>query len=206
MTSIQRDQSTEIKEAIPALMRVAGQDADTAEVLQTARHRGDLPVQFVDDNRITTGDYAKIDLTLDVADEDGEVSGPAPDARLGYAGWTPRQRAQFLSWLRESKGDAPAAFQELYLANLESRLFEGEEWRRLAQTQLLRLEVAPAWRNHQGLARVTMLSFWLTQDAPGLADWLTFESALEGISATLISWGLGWQALLGESLRAPQIV
>jgi len=205
MTNIRRDQSTEIKEAIPALVRVMGRDADTAEALQKARQRGDLPVRFIDDSHAAVGDYAKIDLTLHTANGEGDDD-PPPDARLGYAGWTPRQRAQFLSWLHEPGSEAPAAFQELYLANLESRLFEGEEWRRLAQAELRKLESTPAWRGHQDLARVSLLSFWLAQDGLLLTDWLAWKSVADDIPEMLMAWGLGWQALLGEPLRAPQVI
>lgn len=206
MTNIRHGQKRKTSGEIPRLMRVAGRDADAAEVLQKARLRGDLPVQFISDKRITTGDYAKIDLTLDVADEDDEVSGLMPDARLGYAGWTPWQRARFLLWLHEITEEAPPAFQDLYLANLESRLFEGEEWRRLAQAELRKLESTSAWRDHQGLAQVSLLSFWLAQDGLLLTDWLAWKSVAGDIPETLMAWGLGWQALLGEPLRAPQVI
>jgi hypothetical protein len=206
MTGMHRDQNREIKGETPPLMRVVGRDADTIEVLQKARDRGDPPVQFASDSRFTTGDYAKIDLALAIDREDDDDSGSVPDASLGYAGWTPRQRAKFLSWLCEVDADAPAAFQDLYLANLESRLFEGKEWRRLAQTEVRRLESAQAWRGHQGLARVDLLSFWLAQDGLLLTDWLAWKSVVGDLSDTLMAWGLGWQALLGEPLRAPQII
>ncbi len=206
MTARERDPNEEIRDRIPLLARVVGRDRDTVEVLQKARYRGNLPVEFVGDSQPTGEDYAKIDLALHVAAWDEQDGDPPPDARLGYAGWTPQQRARFLDWLYESDREAPPAFQELYLASLESRLFEDAEWRRLAQAKLQQLELAPAWSSHPDLPRVSLLSFWLAQDGLRLADWLAWKSMAEDLPKALMAWGLGWQALLGEPLRAPQVI
>lgn len=145
-------------------------------------------------------DPTLIDLTLHLDD-----SGPAPPPPLGvgYAGLSPRQRYQFLSW---ASGDplapAPTAFQQLYCAHLEVRLLEAGAEAQRAQEELPRLWQSPAWQGSAALARTQLLAFWIIQDGAGLAAWIG-HNLLPGELAGI---ALGLQALLGQPLEAREII
>ncbi len=184
------------------LIRVIGQDAPATQVLATARAQQTLPVQILSLTEATTDDYAQTDPALQVAAPTPTTLGEAPRLNLGYAGFTPQQRYQFLSWLDDPRAAAPLAFQQLYLANLEVRLFEAPRQAQAAQKELQRLQYAPAWQQHELLARTLLLSYWLTQDGTGLVSWLT-ESLLPG---SVLETAIGCQSSLHEDLRADQIL
>jgi len=187
------------------LLRRAGHDAPAAAVALLAAARGSLPVvisqlsdpDLADD---TQADYAQIDHTLVLVQPPALTELPAPADGLGYSGFTPQQRAAFLRWAAKPTDEAPPAFQQLYLANLEIRLLEAEPLPNAARTALLGLSAAPAWRAQRGLSRTLLLAFWLAQDGNGLATWLA-----EGTASPEV-WGvaLGCQALLGAPLSAAQ--
>ena len=86
-----------------AFMRVAGVDAPPAAVIAGAQKRG-LPATFVETNPTADADYAMVDGALAVAPTpDRRPDGnQAPLAGLGYAGFTPTQRAAFLAWLQKT--------------------------------------------------------------------------------------------------------
>ena len=86
-------------------------------------------------------DYAQIDATLACTDEDV----PAPQAGLSYPGFTAAQRSAFLSWSLRPTDPAPPAFQQLFLASLEVRLLESDDWALKARRDLQALAAAPAW-------------------------------------------------------------
>jgi hypothetical protein len=115
---------------------------------------------------------------------------------------TPHQRYCFLAWLQNPGAEAPPAFQQLYLATLEVQLLEKPATAKRAQQELQQLQAAPAWQGHEGFARTQLLGYWLAQDGPGLADWLTTSP----IPATLINTIIGCQSLLHEDLRASQVM
>jgi hypothetical protein len=121
---------------------------------------------------------------------------------IGYAGLTPLQRGHFLQWVAEPGAPAPPAFQQLYLAHLEVGLLEGGTKMAELLRELRRLGRMPTWQQQGGLARTTLLAYWLAQDGAGLAEWsgeLLLPPALSGVA-------LGCQALLGEALRSDQVV
>jgi hypothetical protein len=138
-------------------------------------------------------DYTQIDPALAVADGPA----PAPEPGVGYGGFTPQQRGTFLSWLEEPATAAPPSFQQLYLAHLEVNLLEGGP--RAAQSfgELRRLSLAPAWHEHEGLARTTLLACWLVQDGAALAGWIADGAA----PPALLGLALGLQALLATPLH-----
>ncbi|MBK8045717.1 MAG: hypothetical protein IPK16_00440 [Anaerolineales bacterium] len=107
-----------------------------------------------------------------------------------------------MHWLTDPVEAAPLAFLNLYLANLEVRLFEGAQWQQLAQVELTRLSRAAPWRQARSVSRTLLLSFWLAQDGAGLAAWLAEDTAAPDV------WpmALGLQALLQTPLSADQII
>ncbi len=187
-------------EELPRLVRVAGRDRPAGQVWRTALARGSWPVQARGADGSVDGssaeeDYTLVDLNLAVEAVPPGETVPEPPAQVGYGGLTPRQRDLFLRWLADPTAPAPAAFRRLYLAHLEVRLFEEERQQETHQA-LLHLAASPAWSDHEELARVLLLSFWLRQDGAGLARWLA-----QGTLPALL-WGqaLGHLALMGEEL------
>ncbi|MCX6044297.1 MAG: hypothetical protein NT075_04240 [Chloroflexi bacterium] len=199
-----KNKSTKIKLSIThnQLIRIVAQDPPAAQVLAQARAQQIYPVQIRNLPEAPLDDYAQIDPTLQVEAPAPTAPVEAPRLSLGYAGLTPQQRYQFLAWLEDPLATAPLAFQQLYLAHLEVRLFEGPHQAQAAQKELQRLQYAPAWRHHELLARTLLLSYWLTQDGSGLASWLA-----EGLlPPSVLESAIGCQSLLHEELHAEQIV
>ncbi|CAN5578159.1 hypothetical protein BH10CHL1_BH10CHL1_15050 [soil metagenome] len=184
------------------LIRIVNQDAPAAQVLATARAQQSYPVQIQDLSKTPHDDYAQIDPALQVEAPDPTAMVEAPRLGLGYAGLTPQQRYHFLAWLEDPLAVAPLAFQQLYLANLEVRLFEGPGQASATQKELQRLHSAPAWQTNQLLARTLLLSYWLTQDGNGLANWI----AEDLLSPSLLELAIGCQSLLHEELHVEQIL
>ncbi len=184
------------------LMRVVTQDAPAAHVLAMACDQQTLPVQIHCLVDVSDYDYTQIDPSLQIEAPAPDATVEAPRLGLGYAGLTPQQRYQFLAWLDDPMADAPAAFQQLYLAHLEVRLFEGAQQAQAAQKELQRLQYAPVWQQNEPLARTLLLSYWLLQDGAGLADWIA-----EGLlPVSVAEMAIGLQSLLHEELRAEQIL
>ena len=194
-----------------SLLRFAGRDAPALAVVSIAAERGDLPVTFRQlSDRVSAGlpqgdgaqsDYAQVDQSLLLADAPPLTELPAPPGGLGYSGLTPQQRAAFVRWAAKPIDDAPAAFQQLYVANLEIRLFEAEPLPSQTRSELLMLSKAPAWRTRHALSRAILLAFWLAQDGNNLAAWLAEGTA----PVELWSVALGCQALLGAPLSSNQL-
>jgi len=185
------------------LVRILGQHAPAHQVLQQAAQQGPLPIEV----RITpvppVGDYALVDpaLTLDFQPTAVPPAQSLPPSGAGYAAFTPGQRAQLLQWLNEPTEAAPPAFQQFYLAQLEVGLLESAT-AAAVMAEAQRLQQAPAWRHHLGLARLRLLAHWLAQDGSGLAAWLGEESA----PGSLLGVALGLQALLQQALLPQQVV
>ena len=181
--------------SLDPLVRVAGRDAPLADVVARIDSRS-LTVTL---NRSTPDeDYALIDPMLAVESSLATPIDAAPAPGLGYAAFTPRQRGWFLAWLETPLTPAPPAFQQLYLANLEVRLLEGN---RSARQQLKELMQSDAWTVNPGLWRVAMLAAWLAQDGALLANWLT--TIVMPVDLTGLTLGL--QALLGAPLVAAEV-
>jgi hypothetical protein len=194
-------QST-ITASFPALLRVVGRAAPLRELLQRAVESG-VPVQFVPNlvAHMTTGtgeieDASAVDGSLALANE----AAPAPQPGTSYAGLSPAQRHAFLSWSRKPESQTPLAFQQLYLANLEARLFE-VTYRQTALEKLLDLGGNATWRTNPALHRAFMLACWLRQAGEDLVEWNITRS----LPTDLLGVALGQQALLGTPLTPAQL-
>ena len=181
-------------------MRVAGKDRPAQWVLDRASQVGDFPIQRRS-TPITPSphDCWQIDLALSL--ETPASAGGKPEPDTGYAGLTPAQRFLFLDWLADAAQAAPSGYQQIYLANLEVRLFEGQRWLDAAHTELLRLEETPGWNGDVRLARAIVLGHWIKQDGAGLAQWI----ARNPPPMTVLGLALGCQALLDVPLSAQEI-
>ncbi len=183
--------------SLDPLLRVADRDAPLAEVVAHAQARA-LPITL--HGAASGEDFALIDLALAAAtDALLPVAETAPAPGLGYAAFTPRQRGWFLAWQGTPLTPAPLAFQQLYLANLEVRLLEGNPAVRRRVEQFLQSDV---WTANPGLWRVALLTAWLTQDGAALAQWLTVHPA----PVEVIGLALGMQALLNSPLTAAEAI
>lgn len=183
------------------LARILGQHVPAQEVLHQAAQNHTLPIQVRAIGPQPVADYALIDpaLTLDPqAPPQQRVTLPPTGA--GYAAFTPSQRYQLNQWLNTPIEPAPIAFQQFYLAQLEVGLLEPQT-ATAVMIEVQRLQQAPAWHQHLGLARLRLLAHWLAQDGSGLAAWLQEDSA----PGPLLGVALGLQALLQQALQPPQI-
>lgn len=180
------------------LARVAQHALTAREILRSHAQQGDLPLVISQVREPLDEDYTQIDQRLSLADD---LQLATLSTGLGYAGLTPGQRRQFLQWLDEPTTSAPPLFQQLYLAYLEVALLEGPAYATAARQELQELASAAPWQEHEGLARATLLGFWLAQDGAGLARWL-IETRVT--PAPLLGVALGWQALLKQPLQVAQ--
>ena len=181
--------------AVAPLLRIVGRDRSPAELLEAAVAAG-LPITVLPGGG-QQEDVAAVDLTL--AAQPGPLDNPPPGA--SYAGLSPAQRLAFLNWARQPTTPTAAAFQQLYVANLEARLLGSEPERDAARKELLRLSNVQAWAGNLWLGRATLLCFWLARDGAGLAEWL----AGNGAPAPLLGVALGLQALLGCPLAPGEL-
>jgi hypothetical protein len=189
-------------------IRVLDRDVPAGQVLTRAVKRRHIPVTLRPDYPaseanagLANEDYLLLDPALTVAVHIDATTVEDVRSGLGYAGMTPQQRAAFLDWLLDPTGPAPLAFQELYLATLEVRLFEGDAIVDDAHRTLRSLQLEPSWHGNRGIERSILLGFWLRQDGQGLADWL----ATAPIATDLVSTALGLQALLHTSLSTGEL-
>jgi hypothetical protein len=206
-------------------VRLLGRDCPATQVLNRAVTDGTIPVSLrlsgaksdaEADSTLDAEDYTLLDPALTVWPEVNAPEAYAPEIDVpeidiieqedvrsgtGYAGMTPQQRSAFLAWLVEPSLPALPAYQELYLANLEVRLFEGGILGDDAHLTLRSLQLEPAWRASRALERSIALSFWLRQDGSGLASWLTAAP----IATDLLTVGLGMQALLSTALTVGEL-
>jgi hypothetical protein len=183
------------------LIRLGGRESPAGWVLAQALQRNDLPVRARQPSPpiAETDDEMLIDPALPL--EAGGASTHEPLAGSGYAGFTAAQRGRFHDWLLDPVQAAPRGYQQLYLAHLETRLFEPDH-ADPAGREILRLLAAEGWRQSEALVRVGLLAGWLAQDAAYLGQFL----AAAPVTASLLNIGLSWQALLGGSLKAPAVV
>lgn len=180
--------------------RIEGIDPPASQVFAQALEAGNLPIRaragvpLLDEQ-----DSTLIDPVLRIEEIRGPIPEPSPG--VSYAGLTPAQRYAFLRWLDEPTAPAPAAFQQLYIAHLEVRLFQDNDHRKHALHELCRLSHTEPWRENELLARAAILGFWLSGDGNGLAEWLIDTP----LNANLMNVALGCQALLQAPLRAEQL-
>ena len=190
------------------MLRVTGVSAPLGEVVARARTHARTAALFpaavgspdsASETPESIRDYAQIDATL--ACTEAEDPPVAPQAGLSYPGFSAAQRKAFLSWSLRPTDPAPPAFQQLFLASLEVRLLESDDWALKARRDLQALAAAPAWQHHIGLARTLLLAYWLTQDGHALAAWQAgYSLAMPEMNAAM-----GLQALLGAPLRSEQL-
>lgn len=190
------------------MIRVAGRDRPLSAVVADAQVQA-LPVGLSCSAPSSAEDFALIDPALGVAATEHLSSAAAASAEvsvsvlepapgLSYAAFTPRQRGWFLAWLETPLSPAPPAFQQLYLANLEVRLLEGNQ---AAAQQVQEFMLSDAWIPNPGLWRAALLAAWLAQDGALLANWL----ATLTVPAEVTGLALGLQALLGAPLAAAEV-
>lgn len=181
------------------VIRVAGRDRPLPSIVADL-HATAWPIALTCVTPSPTEDFALIDPALSVASANvgAADSLDAPAVGLGYAAFNPRQRSWFLAWLETPLAPAPPAFQQLYLANLEVRLLEGN---RLAWQQVEQFLQSDVWTTSPALWRVALLAAWLAQDGDLLTRWLATVAA----PAEVTGLALGIQALLGAPLTAAEV-
>ncbi|MBI3958647.1 MAG: hypothetical protein HY328_07545 [Chloroflexi bacterium] len=177
-------------------VRIAGRDASAGAVVAAASQREDVRFSLLSHPLHTRNDdYAQIDAGLPLARDDAAVADPLP--HTSYAGMNPMQRRRFANWLTAPEVAAPVAFRRLYLAWLETALFE-EERRAGATIELFSLLTAGGWRAESALAQTALLAAWLAQDGALIA-----QAISQGrLSLAALTVAAGWLAHLGEPLDA----
>jgi hypothetical protein len=128
------------------------------------------------------------------------ASAPPPKPGTSYAGLSPAQRFAFITWSHRPETQAPLAYQQLYLANVEARLLE-ETYRQAAHLTLRQLGDVPMWRTNPALHRAVLLACWLAQDGEWLVDWISHGTLPE----ELLGIALGLQALLNVPMSADEL-
>jgi hypothetical protein len=184
--------------SFPALLRVTSRATPLDKLLSEAITAG-LPIVLPGESgsgEIEDASASDPSLTTEAL----TTSPPPPQPGTSYAGLTPAQRYAFIVWSRKPENPAPAAFQQIYLANLEARLLE-ITYRQTAIEKLIELGTAATWANNLALHRTYLLSCWLQQDGPRLVDWINTRR----MPADLLGVALGLQALIGVPLTAPEL-
>lgn len=188
------------------LVRILGQHAPAQEVLQQAAQNNTLPLVFRPGPTPPAADYTLVDPALTVMPPITAATAldTMPPTNVGYAAFTPKQRYALLQWLNYPVEPAPVAFQQFYLAHLEVGLLE-PRYRPVVITEVQRLQEAAAWQQQSGLARLLLLTYWLTQDGVALSAWLGSERAAGARLGSLTGVALGLQVLLGQALQPQQL-
>lgn len=189
--------------SVSPLLRIAQRDLTAGEVQEAALSAGTLPVVARDDVRTSVparagGDPFQIDLSLALEPPASPLS---PIQGVSYAGFTPSQRLAFLQWTSDPLKPAPAAFQRLYVANLEPGLLDPSGNRQAVHLELVRCALAPPWQNNEWLARALLFALWLGGSGAGIAEWLSSTTPPPAV----IGLAAGLQALLNEPLRPAQV-
>ncbi len=182
------------------LLRVVGRDLGAVQQVQQATTRLPPTVVVQPPAAPDTHDYTQIDPALTVTPS--EQLERVPHVAMGYAGFTPQQRYHFLAWTLDVETPAPAAFRQLYLANLEVNLFDEPSRAHAAKHTLLELAQLSAWQAELALARTLLLACWLTQDGPSLSRWVASWSGplpIDGIA-------LGHLSLLHEKIQPQHVI
>lgn len=186
-------------------IRLLGRDVPASVALAQAAGQPDAPFRLAPLPGIARpdSDYTQVDPTLPLARDDASVADPLPNT--SYAGMNPVQRRRFANWLTTPEMAAPLAFRRLYLAWLESALFE-EERRAAATAHIFSLLAAGGWRGESALAQTALLAGWLAQSGPLIAQAIC-PAISPAIShshppAWALTVGAGWLAQLDEPLHA----
>ena len=181
-------------------VRVAGKQAPAAQFLNCMLAQHNLPVVNRANELSSADDYLLIDPSLAVIEPAVSENVAAPDPRLGYAGYSAQQRFELLVWLMNPMEPAAPAFQQLYLAHLETCLFEPNDSDDVLLA-LRHLQTAASWRANESLQRAILLGYWLKQDGDGLTKWL----AAGQMHARTLGVALGMAALLAQPL-SPELL
>lgn len=181
---------------MPPLARVIGRDKPVAALLSKAcedERFQSIQIHGIDANR---PDEAQIDPGLLIEEPIREADLADPRPGTSYAGMTPQQRFCLTQWLSNPAASAPNAFRTIYVAHLETNLFESIPQAHLAHQELLRLAKSEAWQDDTGIHRALLLSYWLRQDGDGLLKWLSAGY----LPTPLVGVALGHLAMLQQSL------
>lgn len=182
-------------------LRIVGRDRSLAELLADRTHElaadEDLPPDYLRVQCAATPgeDYAQIDLQLTI--QHTPLLSEEPMVGMGYAAFTPTQRYHFLQWIETIHLAAPPAFRRLYLAQLESNLWDDPERQRVAWAELLRLSTFATWQEDELLWRVILLAFQLKRDGRALAEWLRLAPVLP---PQFLGVAMGQLAMMGQPL------
>ena len=210
MTKTLAQQST-LFTSISPFTRILNRDRTLYALLETAEKKDDLPIHFLHKNQSSNiddyaqidraqADYAQIDPALTISPSTDAASS-APQTGLSYAGFTPAQRHAFLTWLQQPTASAAPAFQTLYLAHLETCLFEQNTLSKDARLVLKYLHEVKTWGENVSLSRASLLAHWLEQDSAALVE--SIESG--HVHADQLGVAVGHVALLGQ-LLTPQML
>ncbi|MCB9148360.1 MAG: hypothetical protein H6641_06330 [Caldilineaceae bacterium] len=191
---------TEFSRDLNRFVRVAGKQAPAAQFLNCMLAQHSLPVVNRVNELSSADDYLLVDPSLAVIEPAVGEHVAAPDPRLGYAGYSAQQRFELLAWLMNPTEPAAPAFQQLYLAHLETCLFEPNDSDDVLLA-LRHLQTAAPWRANESLQRAILLGYWLKQDGDGLTKWL----AAGQIHARTLGVALGMAALLAQPL-SPELL
>lgn len=174
--------------SIPRWLRIAGKHAPAEAVLRSAQPwLTECGVFVTLQDADAPNDYTQIDETLEV--RSGLFAAPAPS--LGYAGFTPEQRAAFLAWAAQpramtSVGAPPTAYRQLYCAALEVTLIESltaQQQTRVNDLMVHLDELAESrtWQGDPLLTRLLILTARLTRNLAPIQK-RTLAPALAGVA------------------------
>ena len=184
------------------LLRLIPRDKPARQVLAIALKQGQLPIGPAGDRPTPAGldddDYTLIDPALAV--KRPKHAPTPPPVGVGYAGLTSEQRGFFAQWLEDPSQEAPPAYRQLYLAHVETRLFEGNRARAAAVAECTRLLDETAWKQDRHLGRVALLAGWLIQDGTLIARTV----AAGAVAGPMLGIALGLQATLQTPLLPDQ--
>ncbi len=198
---------------VNTLARIAGRDAPMHALLANATEvLAASGVRILPASTDPLDDYALIDATLARMPEEEITPATLPPEKwpapgLGYAGFSPEARSHFLRWLNEPVHQAPAAFQQLFLAHIECGLLDAltsgkSELLEQCVATLRSFEAWPDWRSNEQRSRTALLADILLGDGERLATWLA-----EGFLAPhLVGIALGRQALSNAPLTPAEVV
>ncbi|MBV7333258.1 hypothetical protein KFU94_34500 [Chloroflexi bacterium TSY] len=177
------------------LVRIAGQSKPAHQVLCDTFNLGIYKLEALSVQKIEPdNDYAQVDTNLIITPPNEGDTIPIPHPSLGYAGLTPEQRYLFLQWLQQPTATAPLAFQNLYLAHLETNLIQQNNKTQDTLLSLQYLQSSSEWRDNQALSRAILLGLWLLQDGKRLSAWI----AQGFVHVNLFTTAVGHLALLRE--------
>lgn len=199
-SSIRSQDEQEIRDlmdTLPPFVRIVGRDKSVGELLQQDLSADrQTRVRVLHAGNSSNFDYAQIDPELTVAKPLGETPVTPPQTRVGYAGLTPEQRYQMLKWCSNPLATAPQVIRQLYLAQLETTLFDSHVKQQQALQQLQHLLASSTWHHHEGASRAVLLGFWLYENPNQFTSWL----ARGELAPSMMGIALGQLAMMNGQL------